>query len=242
MLNLIPNPDVRDPRWTSLIQVSHQTSIFVLPEWLEHFESQLVIAAVEDSSGRWRAAVVAQRGPEPIPFFAYAGLLLSRREDPAAVSLLLGWLEKEHPGSCVVNAPSLVDIRPFNWRAQKTGALWTDRVSYTFFTGKNTRPFPDMPAPESVPPPLLDGLDTLLDLDSVSLVSGVVWGVDLQDRGYAIAASPGTEGVVWALAQQHPSADLFGCNSATSNRKKRVYGAQLRTYYRMMHHGMENRS
>lgn len=236
MLNLIPDPDVHDPRWTQLIKTSHQTSLFVLPEWLDHFRNLLAVAVVEDSSGRWRAAVVAQRGPEPIPFFAYAGLLLTRREDPAAVNLLLGWLEESHPGSCVVNAPSMLDIRPFAWRANKSGAIWTDRIMYTMFTGKGTRPFPDMPPPKSTGPPLLHGLEELLGFDSVSLVSGVVWGVDYQDRGYAIAASPGTEGVVWALAQRHPTADLFGANSSAMNRRKRVYGAQLRTYYRMVHH------
>ena len=236
MLNLIPNADVHDPRWAKLIYTSHQTSLFVLPEWLDHFADQLAIAVVEDSAGRWRAGVVAQRTAAPIPFFAYAGLLLTRREDPAAVSLLLGWLEEAHPGACVVNAPSLIDIRPFAWRAVKSGAIWTDRILYTMYTGKTTRPFPDMPPPESTCPPLLPGLEDILDFDSVSLVSGVVWGVDLQNRGYAIAASPGAEGVVWSLAQQHPTADLFGANSPAMNRRKRVYGGQLRTYYRMQHH------
>jgi len=221
MLNLIPDPDVRDPRWMKLVETSHQTSIFVLPEWLEHFRDKLAIAVVEDSAGRWRAAVVAQRSSAPIPFFAYAGLLLTRREDPAAVSLLLGWLEEEHPGACVVNAPSLIDIRPFAWRSVKSGAIWTDRILYTFYTGRNTRPFPDMPVAESVPPPLLPGLGELLGLDSVHMVSGVVWGVDKQDRGYCIASSPGSEGVVWELAQRHPSADLFGANSPAMNRRKR---------------------
>jgi len=235
MLNLLSEPNVHSDKWTQLIETSHQTSLFVLPEWLDLFRDKLAVAVVEDSAGRWRAGVVAQLSPEAIPFYQYAGLLLTRREDPAAVHMLLEWLEEKHPGAVVVNSPALVDVRPFTWRSMKSGALWVDRIRYTMFTDKSSRPFPDMPAPAATESPDLTGLMELHDSLGVLQASGVTWGVDAQNRAYILAASPGSEGVVWDICQKHPTTDLLGCNSPGMNRRKRVFGARLRTYYEMRH-------
>jgi len=112
-------------QWDELIARSHQTSLYVTRPWLDHFADRLLIAGIE-RFGRLTCGVVAQRTPELIPFFAYAGILQTRKEQWREVEALLEFLERETPGCVVTNAPSLVDIAPFKWRPQP----WADDIRY----------------------------------------------------------------------------------------------------------------
>jgi hypothetical protein len=170
---------------------------------------------------------------------------------------MLEELEKRHE-AIVINAPSLVDVRPFFWRLHEDGGMWHGHIQYTFFTHEHTKPFSDLPQSsepyscedQGVWRREVDQLQRDINsgvlipialMDSVRVYTNkawdayVVWGTDLQNRGYFIAGTPGCEGLVWQLAKSHPSADLYGCNSPAMNKRKRVFGGTLRTYYRMSH-------
>ena len=240
--------DHRSDAYMDLITRSHQTSLFVLPEWIDLYKDDLELLGVEDR-GRLVAGCVAQLTSKPLAFVPYQGMLLTRREHPAAARMMLEELEKLETAT-VINAPSLVDVRPFFWRLHEGGGAWFGHIQYTFFTSENTRPFSDMPT-SSDPFIIAEAWKIFEDqlpehplwleqMDSVRSYANheggcVMWGTDLQDRGYLIASCGNAEGLAWKLAQRHPSTDLYGCNSPAMNKRKRVFGGTLRTYYRMSH-------
>lgn len=251
-MKVIRNIPERD--WMDLIARSHQTSLFVLPEWLALYQDELDIMAVQASNGELIAGLVTHLSTEPLPYIMYSGMLLTRREMPMPASLLLEAAEQPRVPLHVINSPAGLDIRPFQWRVHRSGALWADSVKYTFFYDeKSSRPFDDI-APSTNPREVpvsdealsrlgevvgRDDIERVADLNSVKLYENDegeigLWGTDLQDRGYFIAGTPKCSGLVVQLAKKCRSgADLYGCNSEMMNRKKRVYGAKLRTYYRM---------
>lgn len=239
--------------WDELITKSHQTSLFVMRDWLNLYQDNLDILAAYDHQGRIIAGLVSQLTPEPLPFVPYQGLLLTRREMPGVARALLEETERIESHVHVVNAPALVDIRPFKWRWNESSKLWSDSVLYTMLFDRTSRPFDDL-GESSVPVELIErtfencqklndsvGVDVLpvALLPSVRLFTNdandlVLWGTDKQDRGYYIAGTPKCSGLVVALAKRHAQgADLYGCNSPSMNKRKRVFGAKLRTYYRL---------
>lgn len=240
--------------WLNLIGRSHQTSMFVLPEWLALYKDDLDIMAVQAANGELIAGLVTTLSTEPLPYIMYAGMLLTRREMPIPAGLLLEAAEQPRVPLHVTNSPAGIDIRPFQWRLGRVGAMWADTVRYTFFYDeRNARPFDDLaPSTNEREIPASDealrrldevvgrgDIERLIGLESTKLYENdegeiVLWGTDLQDRGYNIAGTSKCSGLVVQLAKKcRAGADLYGCNSETMNRKKRVYGAKLRTYYRM---------
>lgn len=252
-MKVIPNPDPRSSGWRKLVQQSHQTSPFVAPEWIEWLgENAQYLLAVEGRHG-FEAGLVLQPPATALPLTLYQGLLMTRREQPTVIRALLEAAESFRPGWQAVNAPSLVDVRPFFWRFHEAQQLWVPDIRYTFFVDERTRPFQDAaPAPRSLAAPAatadLDAFPQLTGIDTappgVYTVEGsnpdcrILWTKDAQGRGYFIAGEGPCEGLVLALAQKCPQGvDLYGANSRAMNRRKRLYGARLRTFYRMTHSG-----
>ncbi len=238
--------------WDELITKSHQTSLFVMRDWLALYQDSLDILAAYDHSGNIIAGLVTQLTPEPLPFVPYQGLLLTRREMPGVARALLEEAERIESHIHITNAPSLVDIRPFKWRWNESSKLWSDSVHYTMLFDATSRPFDDIEdssEPEELDldedhlPRFIDSVGDalwpIMELPSVKIYTNtademVVWGTDRQNRGYYIAGTPRCSGLVVALAKRHEQgADLYGCNSPSMNKRKRVYGAKLRTYYRL---------
>lgn len=250
MLSLV-SVDPRDPGWISLVQRSHQGSLYTQPEWVRLHEGTQLIAAAEPE-GKLIAGIVVSMSPYRLPFVPYQGLLLTRREMPGVARKLIAAAETLGIGAAVTSPPSLVDTRPFVWRRDE-GAYWTTDPCFTFFLDKRSRPFPDLQlgsepqevSVEDVGERFLAVPWTAEERKIFRKIAGfpsvkfyqndlgvVCWGTDYHDRGYYIAGVGKPEGLAYQLARRHESADLVGANSQEMNRKKRVFGARLKTYLR----------
>lgn len=242
--------EVRPPKgseWQELIQKSHQTSMYVSEDWIEIGGLKRLVAV---SMGSVLAGVAYSLGHQPPPFVPYAGLLLTKREQPNIVRALLEAVEDESGIVSIWNAPALVDVRPFIWRYQEDKRLWRFDLRYQFFLDKNCRPFDDLvlgSPPEESPgfhrsTNMFFNDEEEVILERILNLKGIrhylnkqggeaVIGSDLQNRGYLILAGGNWAGLVYQLAQKFDSFDLGGANSARMNKDKRIFGAKLRTVY-----------
>ena len=228
----------------ALLTRSHQTSLYVLPEWLDAFPPAAIYGAYRDE--RLTAALFVEKGLAPPPFVQYRGLLLTRKEQPSEAAALLQEAEKMGRVS-VWNAPSLVDIGPFSWRHPE--AVWKPDVRYTYIIDRATaRPLRDYRAveyweemPKDLPPLELDlqaPFLTILNFPSTltfrSATATLVCGVDRQKRGFYIAGwGVELDALTWAIAQRFESFDMGGANSPKMRSRKRNFGGRLRTCYRL---------
>ena len=121
--------------WQVLIRDSHQTSLYVLPEWIAIHPVKLFVAKKGSSVV---GGIVASRGITPLPMVPYQGMLLLRKEDREVAQALLSHVERlSHPVS-VWNPPALVDIRPFTWRFWDAQQLWQHEIKYTFICDQSS--------------------------------------------------------------------------------------------------------
>jgi hypothetical protein len=244
MKTIIKKIDPADPALDTLVERSHQTSLYVLREWREAIPSYAILGAYTNDA--LEAAMFVEKGPLPLPFIGYRGVLLTRREQVPVLTALLAEAEKI-PHACVWNAPAMVDVRPFFWRYP---VLWKTDIRYTIFLDRTCRPFrelADIPLHESaaqgsLPDWAIDDVAEVFEkvqgLSSVLTYTAgdgtIMIGQDAQGRGYYVAGwGPEVDSMVWSAAAKFPSLDLGGANSARSASRKRVYGGRLRTSYKL---------
>lgn len=107
----------------------------------------------------------------------------------------------------VVNAPSMIDVRPFYFRAPD--ALWSASIGYTVLAPRAPvrGPAPDMVEPAGLPLPakVLTAANVRTYADKRGIVT---WGIDLQNRGYLLYYEGDVIKLVAALLAQHESSDL----------------------------------
>jgi len=251
----VEEADPRGEKWATLIRASHQSSLYVMPEWMELHPCFpfLAFQGSEPCGG-----IVAIPGIFPAPFIPYQGLLLRKREDRETAQALLSHVERLPRPLSVWNPPSLIDIRPFTWRWYDAQTLWQHDIRYTYICDRDSRLEPraqtnvtDKPIAEVTGPewfdawqqqPWVESRDVdlmikILAMPSTTVYtdgdSTVVWGEDLNERGYYIASVGRPTNVLHRLIKDHDSTDLVGCNSPQRALFKRGFGGHLRTTYAM---------
>lgn len=232
MRNQVKPVEPADPAWLKLIQESHQTSLFVMPEWLE-LSKQVVIGCFDGKD--IITGLVAREAHIHNQFCPYQGLLLSARSTYRSVTDLLDWLEGIGGIPAVHNAPSLVDVRPWY---RRPNAIWTTIINYTYMTDSRgmasgyPEPYPD---PMEKTDALRDEFSqqALFDLESVSIIGGpdgkVMVGKDLQHRHYVFDAVGDFIPVVEYIGR-HFQLELMG----TEGKWKKSLRPKLRTHYTMV--------
>jgi hypothetical protein len=211
------------PEWLKLVSESHQSSLFVLPEWLEAEEAHPILIGAF-SYGQLAAGVVAYESAfgSDAP---YQGLLLTAGATPRIVGNLIDWLEGV--GGCVAlwSAPSMLDVRPFTTRETP----WKTHIRYTNMLMSPTPPSQHVALrledehPEDVP----SYYENIPQIRTYSLGEGrVTWGKDLQDRGYVLSYEGNFMPIVEELVTQVQSVDLCTCDGWTKK-----FHPKLRTLY-----------
>lgn len=225
--------NVESTEWKRLTAHSHQTSLFVDSKWLAA-DRPVVIGAFE--GGELIAGLVARDVSEGA-IAPYQGLLLSARTYPAAIDALIEWVEGIGGAPVVWNAPSLVDIRPFQNRI-KHGRIWTIHVRYTYFVSAYSANSGGLSPVEKtnervqrLAGSLLPGtLSRCLLADCVAFYEDgdalVAWGVDAQKRGYLVAWAGPHIPLAKRLIRTVASADLNGTPSWAKE-----FAPKLRTSY-----------
>jgi len=211
------------PEWNKLVSESHQSSLFVLPEWLEAEEAKpILIGAL--SYGQLAAGLVAYEEAF-LSSAPYQGLLLTAGATPRIVSSLIDWLEGV--GGCIAlwNAPSMLDVRPFQVRSTP----WQTHIKYTHMLMSPSPPSEHIALtlvdehPEEVPP----WYEDIPQIRTYRLGDGwVTWGKDLQDRGYVLEYGGSFLPIVEELVKQVKSVD-FCCTEGWTKR----FSPKLRTVY-----------
>lgn len=215
---------------------SHQTSLFVTSPWTKLHEGVHVFGFYERD--KLTAGLIVQERLARLPYLPYQGLLLDRRENPAAITALLAVVEHELGDHFAVwNAPAMLDVRPF----QDFGT--SDRIEYTYYTSPND----DMDRPENLTihagpgtewsdklieaSPYPEHLDMLMRFPDTAILEtpegAIVWGTDSQNRGYLLAAVGAWVPIVRAACNTVNDADL-GSAVAAMRRCGRV---KLRSIY-----------
>jgi hypothetical protein len=226
--------------WQTLIRDSHQTSLYVLPEWVALHPVKL------------------SRGLTPPTMIPYQGMLCLWRDDRDVAQALIERIEQlPHPVS-VWNPPALVDIRPFTWRFWDAQQIWQHEIKYTFICDKDSRMerraeykvtgyevkeitdldwyrrWEDLPWVTAEDCAIMEQILKMPCTKVYGDPDGtVVWCVDNQDRGYYVASIGQVTNVLATLIKRHRSSDLVGCNSPERSLFKRGFGGHLRTYYGM---------
>ena len=242
--------------WRYLIEHSHQTSLYVLPEWLALHDVGL-LGAYKGNNIHGGAVVVPFRNP--LPYVPYQGLLQFHKEDHEVAAALIEGAEGFGRPLSIWNGPSLVDIRPFTWRFWDAKILWNPTVRYTYICDRSSelenraralvtqKPVEEEAGMEWfegwkeqawVGQNDIDQMEQIVGFESTKVYSDedatVVWGVDLQNRGYYLASVGKPTNVIAHLIKQHPSSDMVGANSPERAKFKRSFGGLLRTYYGMV--------
>lgn len=231
---LVRPVDPRSSEWGRLAELSHQTSLYVTPEWLEA-DRPMIIGAFD--RGELVTGLVAHDVAEYPLGSPYQGLLLSAHSRPAATEALISWLEGVGGAPAVWNAPSMVDIRPFQERVD-SGHFWATHIRYTFFTDRQAVD----PLPESVEkteeryarilgPKSPRSMRRCFEIDAVKFYENedgglVVWGEDLQGRGYFLAGDGRVGRLISQLINAYHSSDLNGTPEWA-----RPFKPKLRTSY-----------
>lgn len=248
-------PESKD--WKRLIEKSHQTSLYVLPDWIHLHDVAMF--------GCYRGTNICGGGvgvPLVNPAFniPYQGLLQFHKEDHKVAKALLEKIEDVGRPISVWNAPSLVDVRPFIWRWWDTRKIiWQPRIRYTYICADDTTLEPRARALVTdnevieetgdgwwdvwkdqawVGPMDIEVMEKILGFSSVRVFTDrlgwVIWGVDLQERGYYLGSVGPPTNILHHLLRRHATSDLVGCNSPSRALFKRSFGGQLRTYYGMV--------
>lgn len=251
----VEEADISSSTWHHLIQSSHQATLYVRPEWMALHP---VHAFVATNGSEPVGGIVAADGLHPLTFIPYQGLLLRKREDRETAQALISHVERLDRPVSVWNAPSLVDIRPFTWRWYDAQVLWQHDIRYTYICSRDTRFEPRHQTNVTGKPVTLEEgtswfedwvkqpwvseydpgyMVKILGMPSTKVYTDgdatVVWGEDLQGRGYYLASIGRPTNVLAWLIQQHDSSDLVGCNSPQRALFKRGFGGHLRTSYSM---------
>ena len=225
--------DPNSPEWKSLLEKSHNTSLYVTPDWLE--QEKLIVGGLF-ANGELTTGIVAQEGLS-VNGAPYQGVLTTNRSNFASVSKLVEWLEGFGGFPMVWNAPSLIDVRPFQTRKD---SRWLTHINYTFYSYPPNGSMEGVEELQEVEKKV-DVLDSMGAPGWMSLVEDiklwtlpnvdgmVLWGVDPQDRGYYLYGYGHVIPIMDVLTRMHQSADLSG----TEGWKKRYY-TKLRTIYGMI--------
>lgn len=240
--------------WQTLISKSHQTSLYVTPEWMAIHPHRCYIAYKGNNVA---AGIVVNPGTHAPYFIPYQGVLQLHKEDHKVVGAMLEAVQEDFDDPISVwNPPSLVDTRPFGWQWFTNKVLWTPTIKFTYFCTPASRMEPRARAnitgkqvEKTCDPGWFDEWKKepwvgALDEEIMERVLGftstecwtdgdgwVVWGTDLQDRGYYLASVGKPTNVLAFLINECPSTDLVGCNSPQRALFKRSFGGILRTYY-----------
>jgi hypothetical protein len=254
-MKVVPIKPTSD-NWYRLVRDSHQGSLYVLPEWIALHPVQL-FAAKKGSTVV--GGIVVANDLTPLSAIPYQGMLLLRRDDQEVSEALLARVEALPRPVSVWNPPSLVDIRPFNWRFREAHELWQADIRYTYMCDRNSRMerrqehsitgeevkeitsldwFREWSELYWVTEEDIENMEKILRMPMVNVYGdsscAVVWAVDHQDRGYYIASLGQAANTLHTLIKRHDTTDLVGCNSRTGRSLfKRGFGGHLRTYYGM---------
>ena len=238
MSSIVRPVDPLSPEWEELSKISHNTSLFVTPDWLSQEKGVMVVGHFAE--GKLTTGMVASESLAKGPVAPYQGLLTTNRSNFKTVSQLVEWLEGVGGFPVVWNAPSLIDVRP--WYARQ-GSRWLTQIKYTYYTYS---PQVSMEAVEDlylIP----KGRDEIVEMgapewfeemDAITLwgherVDGkVLWGVDPQNRGYYLHGDGDVIPIVEGLIRMNGSADLSGTEGW-----KRQFSPKLRTIYGMIRSG-----
>jgi hypothetical protein len=219
------NPKSQD--WSELLNRSHQTSFYVLPEVLE-LEKLLILGYYE--GGRLTTGLVARSEVVRPVYIPYQGFLLDRRNNATSMNALTKAALGTGGMTTIWNPPSLVDLRPvldFDWQIE---------IGYTYFIEKVSA----LGSIEAIEKDdkTLDALarddaflKRLLLIEPVRFYrlkdTTVAWGTDRQRRGYYITgAGPELPALVQTLAARHVTSDLAGTPGWA-----KAMEPKLRTYY-----------
>jgi hypothetical protein len=130
----------------------------------------------------------------------------------------------------------MVDIRPFQERIEQ-GRYWGTHIRYTFFTEGSGAPLPescdktDARFKRIINPLMPKSVRACFDIDDVQFYENeegglVVWGEDMQGRGYFLAGDGRVGKLIAQLVAAYPTADLNG-----TPEWGRIFKPKLRTSY-----------
>lgn len=238
MSSMVRPVDPDSNEWEELSKISHNTSLFVTPEWLSQEKGVMVVGHFIE--GKLTTGMVASESLAKGPVAPYQGLLTTNRSNFKTVSQLVEWLEGVGGFPVVWNAPSLIDVRP--WYARQ-GSRWLTQIKYTYYT---YTPQASMEAVEGLVPlettgELLNDMEApewFEDMESIMPWGHedgdgkVLWGVDPQNRGYYLHGKGDVTPIIEGLIRMNESADLGGTEGW-----KRQFSPKLRTIYGMIRSG-----
>jgi len=243
--------------WRRLVDRAAQQTIYLQTEWLALHDVK-IYAAYKGTD--IHGAVVVAPTSYPLPYVPYQGIVQRYKEDWDVADALIAEAEEVGRPVSVWNAPPMVDVRPFAWRWwNERKVMWSPCIRYTYFCYPDTRLenrhralITDAPVVEEdrfdwfeqwkaqpwVGPMDAEMMDKILGLATVRVYTDykawVVWGVDMQDRGYYLASVGEPTNVIYWLIRQHASTDLVGANSRERALYKRGFGGVLKTGYGMV--------
>ena len=247
--------DPKGKEWRHLIGESYQSTLYTMPEWMGLHP---VTALIAFQGSEPQGGMVVASSLTPLALVPYQGLLLLKREDKVASECLIMEAEKLKRPLSVWNAPHLVDIRPFTWRWFDSKVMWQHDIRYTYICHQHAQmearsmanvtnakvereegrewfgKWKDQPW---VTDEISRLMEKILGFASVEVWhdgdAHVIWGTDVNKRGYYLGSVGKPTNVLASLIKRHDTTDLVGCNSPERALFKRGFGGALRTAYGM---------